>query len=313
MQQAEQQRYDLQQAEQKQAEQQQPEQQQAAQQVGQQGQQQQQQQQPQQQIGFGVYKVPSAACEAVVASALLAGFRHIDTAQCYGNERATGAAIRAFLAAHPRERVFLTTKVWRLEAALPPGEAQARVAAGIAQSAAALGLPIDLLLLHAPGASGATRAETWRAMEAAVAAGAVRALGVSNFSEAHLAQLLGTCAIAPVVNQLEVHPWLQRRALCAWCAARGILVEAYSPLAKAACLDDAVLAGVAARAGCSPAQALLAWSLAKGYRPLVKSVSAARQRENIARAALAPADIAALDALEEGLVTGWDPVATDPV
>jgi diketogulonate reductase-like aldo/keto reductase len=272
-------------------------------------------QQPQQ-IGFGVYKVPSATCEAVVASALLAGFRHIDTAQVYGNEQATGAAVRAFLAAHPGERVFLTTKVWRLDAGaapLPPGEAQARVAAGIAQSAAALGLPIDLLLLHAPGASGAARAETWRAMEAAVAAGAVRALGVSNFSEAHLAQLLAACAIRPVVNQLEVHPWLQRRALCAWCAARGILVEAYSPLAKAACLDDGVLAGVAARAGCSPAQALLAWSLAKGYRPLVKTVSAARQRENLARAALSPADIAALDALEEGLVTGWDPVATDPV
>ena len=271
-------------------------------------------QQAQQQVGFGVYKVPSAACESVVRSALDAGFRHIDTAQVYGNERATGAAIRAFLAARPSERVFLTTKVWRLEeAALPPGEAHARVAAGIAQSAAALGLPIDLLLLHAPGASGATRAETWRAMEEAVAAGAVRALGVSNFSEAHLAQLLAACTIKPVVNQIEVHPWLQRRALCSWCGAQGILVEAYSPLAKAACLDDPVLAGVAARAGGTPAQALLSWSLAKGYRPLVKTVSAARQAENLARLALSAADLAALDALDEGLVTGWDPVATDPV
>lgn len=266
-------------------------------------------------VFFGVYRVAPAECTAVTLSALHAGFRHIDTAQVYGNERETGAAIRAFLSAHPQERIFLTTKVWRLApgAALAPGEAHATVAASIAASLAALGLPIDLLLLHAPGARGAARQEAWRAMEAAVQGGGVRALGVSNFSEAHLEALLPTCAIRPVVNQVEVHPWLQRRALCAYCAAQGIGIQAYSPLAKAACLDDATLVAVAARAGATPAQVLLAWSLAKGHTPLVKTTSSARQRENLVRVALAPADVAELDGLEQGFVTGWDPVATDPV
>jgi diketogulonate reductase-like aldo/keto reductase len=269
-----------------------------------------------QQVGFGVYKVPAAECQAVTLSALHAGFRRLDTAQVYGNEAQVGAAVRAFLLAQPEARIHVTTKVWRQAgAALPPGEAQARVAATIAASRAALGVPIDLLLLHAPGAPGATREETWRAMEAAVAEGSVRALGVSNFSQAHLERLLAVCNIRPSVNQIEVHPWLQRRELCAWCAAQGIGIEAYSPLAKAACLDDPVLAAVAARAGATPPQVLLAWSLAKGHLPLVKTSSAARQRENFASAgvALSAADVQALDGLEEGLVTGWDPITTDPV
>jgi 2,5-diketo-D-gluconate reductase A len=268
------------------------------------------------QVGFGVYKVPPAECTAVTLSALHAGFTHLDTAQVYGNEKEVGAAVRAFLLAQPGARIHVTTKVWRLtDAALPPGAAQARVAASIAASRAALGVPIDLLLLHAPGAPGAVREETWRAMEAAVAAGSARALGVSNFSQAHLQRLLATCSVRPVVNQIEVHPWLQRRELRAWCAAQGIAIEAYSPLAKAACLDDPVLAAVAARAGATPSQALLAWSLAKGLVPLVKTVSAARQRENLASAsvALSAADVEALDGLEEGLVTGWDPITSDPV
>ena len=129
---------------------------------------------PAQHVFFGVYKVAPAECTAVTLSALHAGFRHIDTAQVYGNERETGAAIQSFLSAHPQERIFLTTTVWRLApgaAPLAPGQAHARGAASSAASQAALGLPIDLLLLHAPGAPGAARQEAWRAMEEAVRGG----------------------------------------------------------------------------------------------------------------------------------------------
>jgi diketogulonate reductase-like aldo/keto reductase len=266
-------------------------------------------------LGFGLYKVPPSEAQRVALSALEAGYTLLDTAQVYGNEAETGAALAAFRLAHPEAVVSVTTKVWRLATPQPAGAAFASVQASIAASRAALGVPIDLLLLHAPGMGGGVRAETWAAMEAAVAEGSVRSLGVSNFSEAHLAQLLASCKVRPVANQIEVHPWLQRRELCAFCASQGIAVEAYSPLAKAACLDDEVVAGIAARLAATPAQVLLAWSLAKGYRPLVKSVSAARQRENLGAASLAlsAADMQLLDGLESGFVTGWDPVTSDPV
>jgi diketogulonate reductase-like aldo/keto reductase len=110
-----------------------------------------------------------------------------------------------------------------------------------------------------------------------------------------------------------VHPWLQRRDLVAWCKAHDITVEAYSPLAKARCLDDPVLAGVARRAAGTPAQVLLAWSLAKGLTPLVKSSNPARQRENLRLLELSAADTACLDNLERGLTTGWDPCSSHPV
>jgi diketogulonate reductase-like aldo/keto reductase len=153
-------------------------------------------------VGFGLYKVAPPDCYAIALAALRAGYRHLDTAQFYGNETETGAAVRDFLAEHPGERVHVTTKVWPLTASLPPGQALARVRASIAQSQAALGVPIDTLLLHAPGAGGLTRDETWRAMEEAVARGAVKELGVSNFGQAHLEHLLARCAVTPRVNQI---------------------------------------------------------------------------------------------------------------
>jgi len=174
---------------------------------------------------------------------------------------------------------------------------------------------IDLILLHAPG-EPMQRAETWRALEEAVASGLVRNIGVSNFGQAHLEKLAKTASITPAVNQIEVHPFLQRRELCAFCEAQGIVVEAYSPLTKARALDNAALVAVAREAGCTPAQALLRWSLQKGFVTLPKSVKPERQAENLGALTgceLTPAQMAALDALEAGMTTGWDPVSQDAV
>lgn len=150
-------------------------------------------------------------------------------------------------------------------------------------------------------------------MEEAVDNGFVRALGVSNFSEAHLLKLFKTARIKPSVNQIEVHPWLQRRDLCAFCTANGIVIEAYSPLAKANQMTDPILLKLAADCKRSPAQILLSWSRSKGYVPLPKSVTPARQIENLTIVDVPQTILAALDDLEGNLVTGWDPISNDPV
>jgi len=267
-------------------------------------------------IGFGVYRVPPAETRAVVEKALEIGFRHIDTAQVYKNEKGVGEAVRSFYSSNPTESVHITTKVWRMASPCAPGFAYSAAKDSIAASLEALGQPIDLLLLHSPGASGHVREETWLAMEDAYLSGnMVKALGVSNFSERHLDQLLKAAKVRPAVNQLEVHPWLQRKELCTFCKNNGIHIEAYSPLAKASCLDDPTLLEICERRGITPAQALIAWSLAKGYTPLPKSVSPSRQAENFAagRVSLNDEDMDALNALEDNFVTGWDPVSSDPV
>jgi diketogulonate reductase-like aldo/keto reductase len=259
-------------------------------------------------IGFGVYKVPPGkdTYEAVL-NALRGGYRHIDTARAYQNEADVGAALAASKV--PRSEVFVTTKLWTSEWGYE------KAIAGVKSSLERLQTGyIDLMLLHVPG-DPALRAETWRGLEACRAQGLLRDIGVSNFGQAHLERLAETATIQPAVNQLEVHPWLQRRELVAYCKEKRIVVEAYSPLAKAKRMEDPVVTAVAHRLGASPAQVLIAWSLAKGLVPLPKSTNLERQRTNLeaAEQALSETDVAELDALEEGLTTGWDPVRDDPV
>ena len=185
-----------------------------------------------------------------------------------------------------------------------------------AVNASAEKLPhIDLILLHAPG-EPAQRAETWRALEECAAGGLVRNIGVSNFGIAHLKKLAETATVAPAVNQIEVHPFLQRRELVAFCQAQGIVVEAYSPLTKARALDNTTLAAVAREAHATPAQVLLRWSLQKGFVTLPKSVNPERQAENLEgvfSVELTQVQMDALDGLESGMITGWDPITQDAV
>ncbi|KXZ54115.1 hypothetical protein GPECTOR_5g217 [Gonium pectorale] len=272
-------------------------------------------------IGLGVYRsAPGSETYDAVLSALRLGYRHIDTAQLYGNEADVGRAVRD--SGVPREQVFVTSKLWRDSYGTESGLAAVR--ASVERSG--LGW-LDLMLLHSPSADPGRREAAWRALEAAVqqvVCGAVwcgvggnlvRSIGVSNFGEAHLEKLMRGATVQPAVNQVEVHPFLQRRELVAYCRQRGIVVEAYSPLSKGSKLADPRVTSVAERLGVTPAQVLLRWSLQHGLVPLPKSTHPQRQAANldVRSFELSAGDMAVLDGCEEGLVTGWDPISQDPV
>ncbi|KAF1332850.1 Aldehyde reductase, partial [Globisporangium splendens] len=254
-------------------------------------------------VGLGVYESePGTETYDAVASALKLGYRHVDTAQYYKNEEDVGRAVRD--SGIPRDQVFVTSKLfldhWGYD----------KATAATKESIAKLGLGyIDLFLLHAP-ADPTTRAETWRALEDLQAEGLLRDIGVSNFGEAHLKKLSKTWKVKPAVNQVELHPWMARPGLVKFCEAQGIILQAYSPLARVTKLEDPVVNAIAADVGATHAQVLLAWSLAKGFVTLPKSVSPDRQRANLeaVNVKLTGVQVAKLDALDEYLVTGWDPV-----
>lgn len=254
-------------------------------------------------LGLGVFQAARGdETYGAVREALRIGYRHLDTAAIYRNEEDVGRAIRD--SGIPRERIFVTTKLWNAD----QGEATTRAA--FDASLARLGLDyLDLYLLHWPVPG--LRLASWRVLERLQEDGRVRAIGISNFMVHHLDELLASCRVIPQVNQVELSPFLQQRAVRARCAAAGIRVAAYSPLTKGRRLDHPVLREVAAEVGRSPAQVLIRWGLEQGCVVLPKSVQAVRLAENVAvfDFVLPPASLQALDALEEGLVTGWDPRA----
>ena len=252
-------------------------------------------------LGLGVFQARAGgpARQAVLA-ALELGYRHIDTAAVYRNEKDVGDAIRA--SNIPRSEIFVTTKLWNddhgFDAALRAFDA----------SLARLGLTyVDLYLVHWPVPK--LRRDSWRALERLFDEQRARAIGVSNYMVNHLEELLGKARVAPAVNQIEVSPFLQQREVRAFCRAHRIIVEAYSPLTKGQRLDHAVVGQIARRIGKTPAQVLLRWGLQHEMVVLPKSVHSDRIRENAAifDFTLDEESMARLDTLEEGLVTGWDP------
>ena len=258
-------------------------------------------------IGFGTFRLePGAATQAAVEAALAAGYRHIDTASVYGNEADVGAAVRA--SGLPREAVWVTTKLWRDD----DGPVAAREA--LLRSAEALDVgPPDLYLLHWPSPQ---RVANWEALQALRAEGVVRELGVSNFLERHLDELAAAGLPRPAANQLELSPFLyrSRRGIVNRCRAESIALEAYSPLTKGTRLDDGAVGEIAAAVGRSPAQVLLRWGLQQGFVILPRSSSPQRMAENLDLDGfhLDDAQMALLDGLDEGLVTGWDPATMAP-
>jgi methylglyoxal/glyoxal reductase len=254
------------------------------------------------QVGFGVFQIsPGEVTQAAVAAALVEGYRHVDTAAVYGNEADVGAAIRASGLASGS--VWVTTKLANAD----QGAATARAA--FEASLERLGMDaVDLYLLHWPHER---RLESWRVLEQLHTEGLARSIGVSNFLASHLDELLAQAAVSPVVNQIELSPFLYRTRedTLRRCAEEGIVVEAYSPLTKGRRLDDSTVATIAAELGRTPAQVLIRWSLQKGFVVLPRSSNASRIAENAAvfDFALDDAQVAALDALDEGLTTGWDP------
>ncbi|MGO9958048.1 MAG: aldo/keto reductase [Solirubrobacteraceae bacterium] len=239
-------------------------------------------------LGLGVWQVTEGTdCEQAVAWALEAGYRHIDTAQAYGNEASVGRALQA--SGIPRDDVFITTKFFPKRR--DPAEE-------IEKSLDRLGVDsVDLYIIHWP-AKGPTWA--WPGMEAARERGHARSIGVSNFSAAELAQLLAIAATPPVINQIQFSPFEHRRTLLEACEARGVAVEAYSPLGTGRHLSDSTVAAVAERLGRTPAQVLLRWCVQRDTIVLPKSTHRERIHENAAifDFSLSEADMASLDALD---------------
>lgn len=249
-------------------------------------------------LGLGLWQVAAGrACEAAVRAALAAGYRHIDTAAVYGNEESVGAAVRA--GGVPRERVFVTTKLWNADHA-DPGRA-------LDASLRRLGMEyVDLYLIHFPAPR---RRQSWRVLEKLRAEGKARSIGVSNYTIRHLSELFAGTDVIPAVNQVEIHPYLPQRDLVEFCAARGIVVEAYSPLTHGERLADPKLAAVARHYAKSTAQILIRWGLQKGFVVIPKSSKPRRIVENAAvfDFELSDEDMRALDGFDESLRTCWDP------
>jgi 2,5-diketo-D-gluconate reductase A len=254
------------------------------------------------QLGFGVFQVPPEDTTEVVLRALQTGLRHVDTAAAYQNEAQVGRALRA--SGLSREELFVTTKCWNddqgfdraqraLEASLDRLELDA----------------VDLYLIHWPAPSQDLYLETWRAFIELKADGLVRAIGVSNFQPAHLARVVEETGVTPAVNQIELHPRLQQPGLRREHADRGIVTEAWSPLAQGQVLDDPVVTGIAEAHERTPGQVVLRWHLQLGNVVFPKSVTPGRIRENfeLFDFELRSEEMAAIDALDAGERIGPDP------
>lgn len=258
------------------------------------------------QIQLGLYMVTRSEAREAVTDALAVGYRGFDCAQMYDNEREAGSALRAVLddsSNLTRADIFYTTKL-----------AQSRtsydlVRASIRQSLSACGLGyIDLFLLHSPHGGSEARLTSWRAVEDAIDAGEVRSGGVSNYGVAHVEELMASKPrIRPVVNQIESHPFNTRTDIRAACARHGIVVQAYAPLVRGMRMKHKTVRALSGKYGCTPAQLLVRWSLQHGMVPLPKSVWRARMAENadVNGFEITAADMAALDGLDEHLVTDW--------
>jgi diketogulonate reductase-like aldo/keto reductase len=251
------------------------------------------------QVGLGVWQAGGSTKRAVLA-ALSVGYRHFDTAAIYGNEAQVGAAIAESGIA--REQVFVTSKLWNQD----HGYDKALRAFDVALGRLRLDY-LDLFLIHWPVAE--LRLDSWRALEQLASEKRVRSIGVSNFLVPHLKELTGTAKVLPAVNQIELTPFLQRRETVALCRELGITLEAYSPLTRGQRLAHPVVVELASTLRRSPAQVLLRWGIQHGFVVLPKSVTPARIEENAALFdfELDASSMQRLDALEEGLVTGWDP------
>jgi diketogulonate reductase-like aldo/keto reductase len=254
------------------------------------------------QLGFGVFQVPPADTAEVATRALLAGYRHIDTAAAYRNEAGVGQAIHA--AGLDRGEVFITTKCFNDD----HGYEQAKHA--FKASLERLGVDyLDLYLIHWPVPAHDRYVETWKAFIELQAEGHVRAIGVSNFNPPHLERLIAETGVTPAVNQVELHPRFQQAGLRREHAELGIVTEAWSPLAQGAVLEDPAITEIAAAHGKTPAQAVIRWHLQLGNVVIPKSVTPARIEENfdVFDFHLSPAEMDAIEALDAGERQGPDP------
>ena len=263
-------------------------------------------------LGLGVFQTPPDETRTAVESALSVGYRHVDTAAAYGNEREVGEAIRSF--GLPRSEVFVETKIWISD------YGYAETLHGFEKSAAKLGVDqIDLLILHQALPSDFDKTlEAYRALETLLADGKVRAIGVSNFMVDHLTSLVETARVVPAVNQIEVHPYFQQRDVQAFGAEHGILTQAWSPIggitfyrdgSHGSTLEDPVIGQIAQAQGKTPAQVMLRWHLQEGRSVIPKSTKPHRIAENfdVFDFDLTADEVSALDALDTERRGGPEP------
>lgn len=253
-------------------------------------------------VGFGVYQIPPEDTAAAVGAALRAGYRHVDTAAIYGNERETGQAIAESGLA--REDVFAVTKLWNAD------QGYDSTLAAFDVSMDKLGLNyLDLYLIHWPCPEHNLFTETFNAFSALRDQGRIRSIGVSNFAPEHLSALIEATGIVPVVNQVELHPMLPQRELREVHAKLGIATEAWSPLGQGALLDNPVVTALAQRHDRTPAQVLIRWHIQLGNIVIPKSVNPDRIVSNfdVFDFALDEDDMASIASLDNGTRLGPDP------
>jgi 2,5-diketo-D-gluconate reductase A len=255
------------------------------------------------QFGFGVFQIELARTAEVVRTALDAGYRHIDTAQGYGNEEGVGQAVRE--SGLPREEVFVTTKL------INNRHGHDEAIAALDESLQKLGLDyVDLYLIHWPRPHADRYVETWRAFEKIASDGKARAIGVSNFQVPHLERLAAETGTVPAVNQIELHPLLQQSQLRDYHREHGIATEAWSPIGKGGdLLREERLVSLGDKYGKSPAQIVLRWQIQLDNIVFPKSVTPSRIRENIDvfDFELSDDDMATIGELDSGTRLGPDP------
>jgi 2,5-diketo-D-gluconate reductase A len=261
------------------------------------------------QLGFGVFQIPPVETKDATLGALDVGYRHVDTAEMYGNEAEVGDAVRS--SGIDRAEIFVTSK---LNNGFHPPE---RVVTAFQGTLDALDLGyVDLFLIHWPLPTiDVDYVDTWKAMERLLDGGAVRAIGVSNFQISHLERLLDETTVVPAVNQIEIHPYLVQDELRAFDRDHGIATEAWSPIAQGRVLDDPTITAIAADVGRTAAQVVLRWHVQRGDIVFPKSVTRSRVEENFALFdfELTDAHVAAITALDRNGRIGPDPDTFDYV
>ncbi len=254
------------------------------------------------QLGYGVFQIGNEETARCVRDAVAAGYRSIDTAMVYGNEPGTGEGIKT--CGVPREELFITTKVWNTD------HGYEKTLASFEQSLKNLGLSyLDLYLIHWPVPQQGLYAETWRALEKLYKDGRVRAIGVSNFNIGHLETLLGSATVVPAVNQVELHPFFNQAELRTYLKSKGIIPEAWGPLAQGNRTDDPALASIAKAYGKTVQQVMLRWHLQNGVIAIPKSTRPERMASNteVFDFTLSTEDMARIDRLDTGVRFGPDP------
>ena len=248
-------------------------------------------------LGMGTYKIPDAHAPALVRAGLDAGFRLVDTAAIYHNERGVGEGVR-------NSHAWVTTKLWN--------DRHDSAEAALDESLALLGLDsVDLYLIHWPSPAQARFVGAWRALIALRDSGKALSIGVSNFLPRHLERAIDHSGIIPAVNQIECHPYFQQVEARSWMEENGIVIQSWSPLGQGQVLADPVITAIAAKHGATPAQVVIAWHLASGLSVIPKAGSSEHLAENVAAAGIVldeddMAQIAALDR-EDGRI-GPDPM-----